>query len=405
MKKERKQAEAYREIAWDVLQILNEPGNMQDSIQRVLAALKTQTGFDAVGIRLQYGDDFPYFAQEGFPPDFLLTENTLIERAADGGVCRDKDDNVCLECTCGLVISGKTDPANRFFTRGGSFWTGSSLPIPDIPTGKERRLRPRDRCIHRGYASMALVPIRNKDRIVGLIHLNDRRKGCFTLETVELLEGIAAHIGAALTRMQSESQREAALEELQKVKEGYRILVENARDLIYRTDENGYFTFLNPTALKTLGYEKEEIIGKHFKIVVSPDKFKEVITFFANQLINKIPNTYYEYPIITKDGQELWIGQNLQLIMKDDRITGFQSVARDITASKQAEKKLQQQAEELLAQNHEISRFNLAAIGRELCMIELKREMNDLCGKLGEPPRYRIAEGYATPPDSTDAQA
>ena len=267
-----KRAEAYREITWDVLQILNEQGNMQASIQRVLTALKTQTGFDAVGIRLQYGDDFPYFAQEGFPPDFLLTENTLIERAADGGVCRDKDDNVCLECTCGLVISGKTDPANRLFTRGGSFWTGTLLPIPDIPTGKERRLRPRDRCIHRGYASMALVPIRNKDRIVGLIHLNDRRKGCFTLETVELLEGIAAHIGAALTR-------------------------------------------------------------------------------------------------------------------------------------KQAEEALQRQTEELLAYNDGLSRFNRAAIGRELRMIELKREVNDLCGKLGEPPRYLIAEGDATPPDSTEAQA
>ena len=86
---ERRWAGAYREMGREVLQILNEPGDLRDSIRRVLVELKTRTGFDAVGIRLQDGDDFPYLAQEGFSKDFLLTENTLIERAADGGVCRD----------------------------------------------------------------------------------------------------------------------------------------------------------------------------------------------------------------------------------------------------------------------------------------------------------------------------
>jgi PAS domain S-box-containing protein len=199
-----KRAEAYREIGREVLQILNEPWDLQVSIQHIIAALKTRTGFDAAGIRLQAGEDFPYFAQEGFSRNFLLTENTLLEHAPDGGVCRDKDGNVNLECTCGLVISGKTDPALPIFTRGGSFWTGDSLPLLDLPAEQDPRLHPRNQCIHDGYASVALIPIRNKDRIVGLLHLNDRRKGCFTLETVELLEGIAAHIGAALMRKQSE---------------------------------------------------------------------------------------------------------------------------------------------------------------------------------------------------------
>jgi PAS domain S-box-containing protein len=201
---ERKRAELYREIGREVLQILNEPWDLQVSIQHIIAALKTRTGFDAAGIRLQAGEDFPYFAQEGFSRNFLLTENTLLEHAPDGGVCRDKDGNVNLECTCGLVISGKTDPALPIFTRGGSFWTGDSLPLLDLPAEQDPRLHPRNQCIHDGYASVALIPIRNKDRIVGLLHLNDRRKGCFTLETVELLEGIAAHIGAALMRKQSE---------------------------------------------------------------------------------------------------------------------------------------------------------------------------------------------------------
>ncbi len=201
---ERKQAEDYREMGREVLQELNEQGNKHDSIQLVLNTLKKWTGFDAVGIRLQNGEDFPYFVQEGFPGDFLLTENILVERGADGGICRDSDGNVKLECTCGLVISGKTDPSHPLFTPGGSAWTNDSFPILDLPPGEDPRLHPRNRCIHRGYASIALIPIRNHENVIGLLQFNDRRKGCFTIESIELLEGIASHIGSALARKQSE---------------------------------------------------------------------------------------------------------------------------------------------------------------------------------------------------------
>ncbi len=202
---ERKQAEAYRETGREILQILNQPGDLAASIQRVLAALKARTGFDAVGIRLQDGEDFPYFAQEGFPKDFLLAENTLAERGADGGMCRDKEGKVGLECTCGLVISGHTDPANPLFTKGGSAWTNDSFPLLGLPSPQDPRPHPRNRCLHHGYASVALVPIRCQDKIVGLIQLNDRRKGCFSLLAVELLEGIATNLGAALMRKQAEA--------------------------------------------------------------------------------------------------------------------------------------------------------------------------------------------------------
>ena len=129
---------------------------------------------------------------------------------------------------------------------------------------------------------------------------------------------------------------------LQVSEERYRTVVENASDMVYRTDENGYFTFVNPAVTRTIGYEADEIIGKHYKMLVRPDMFKEAITFFANQLIKNIFNTYYEYPVITKDGRELWVGQNMQLIKENDRVTGFQAVARDITDRKMAEEKLRE---------------------------------------------------------------
>jgi diguanylate cyclase (GGDEF)-like protein/PAS domain S-box-containing protein len=164
--------------------------------------------------------------------------------------------------------------------------------------------------------------------------------------TERVLEGIGNNlfdnsiVAGFVMNVRDITDRKQVEQALRESEERYRTLVENASDMIYRTDENGYFTFVNPAALRVTGYKKEELIGKHYKLLVRPDMFKEAITFFANQLIKGIHNTYYEYPIVTKDGHELWFGQNLQLIMEEDHVVGFQAVVRDISDRKRIEKEL-----------------------------------------------------------------
>jgi len=201
---EQKETERRQCLSAEILGILNDPHALSDAINRILAAIQRTMGFDAVGIRLQNGDDFPYHSQIGFSSDFLQTENTLIVLDQDGGPCRDKNGNISLGCTCGLVISGKTDPAHPLFTPGGSFWTNDSLPLLKLPAEHNPRLHPRNRCIHEGFCSMALIPVRADQEIVGLLQVNDRKKDCFTLETIHFLEEISANIGVALMRKQAE---------------------------------------------------------------------------------------------------------------------------------------------------------------------------------------------------------
>ncbi|MDD5304354.1 MAG: ATP-binding protein [Elusimicrobia bacterium] len=246
---------AYREIGREVLKILNEPGEFRDSIRLVIAALKASTGFDAVGIRLREGDDFPYSAQKGFSREFLSTEDTLIARDANGGACRDKDGRVRLACTCGMVLSGKTDRANPFLTPGGSFWTNDSSPLLDLAPGEDPRFRPRNECIHQGYASVALVPIRGKDGIVGMIHLNDRRKGCFTPDAIGIMEEIGTSIGAALTRKRLEAT-------LRDSEAKYRGVFESGFDAVLFVDARTHrIESANAAALELYGYTQAELLS------------------------------------------------------------------------------------------------------------------------------------------------
>jgi PAS domain S-box-containing protein len=68
----------------------------------------------------------------------------------------------------------------------------------------------------------------------------------------------------------------------------------------------------------------------------------------------------------------------------------FDGINYDITARMRAEEKIQVQLEKLRTLNDELTRFNSASVGRELRMIELKKEINELCAESGRPPRYPL---------------
>ena len=137
-------------------------------------------------------------------------------------------------------------------------------------------------------------------------------------------------------------QMEDALRESEK---RYRALVENASDLVYGMDATGNIIFVNPSGLRITGYEEKELIGKNYSTLVHPDMRDEAVKFFGRQFVKRIKNTYSEYPILTKEGQEVWLGQNTQLIIEDDHVIGFQSVSRDITDRRRIEEALRESEE------------------------------------------------------------
>ncbi|MFH0784391.1 MAG: PAS domain S-box protein [Pseudomonadota bacterium] len=333
---ERKVLETYKEISREVLAILNEPGDLQQSIQHILTVLKVKTGVDAVGIRLQDGEDFPYFAQDGFSEDFLQTENTLLRRTADGVMCRDKDGNVRLECTCGLVISGRTDPTNALFTPAGSCYLNDSSQLLDIPSGDDIRFHPRNICHHQGYASLAFVPIRGKDRIVGLIQLNDRRKGRFAPDTIELLEGIATHLGAVLIQKQDE-------EKLRKSESHLRTLLQTIPDLIWLKDKNGVYLSCNTKFERFFGTKEADIIGKTDYDFVDPELADFFIEHDRKAMAAGEPTSNEEWITYADDGHRVLL-ETIKTPMYNGGgiLIGVLSIGRDITARKRAEDALQE---------------------------------------------------------------
>jgi PAS domain S-box-containing protein len=131
-----------------------------------------------------------------------------------------------------------------------------------------------------------------------------------------------------------------AEEALKESRVRYRTLVESADDIIYTADLAGYFLYANPVALKITGYLEKEILGTRYLEHIRSDFRPDAEIFYKSQVRTKTESTYYEFPIVTKQGSEVWLGQHVQLISKNDRIVGVQAVARDITTRRNAEDSL-----------------------------------------------------------------
>ena len=171
-------------------------------------------------LRLKEGDDFPYHETNGFDDNFVQMERYLCAYDQTGKVVRDDVGNPVLECMCGNVLSGRTDPQKPFFTEAGSFWSNCTTELLATTTQEDRQARTRNRCNSEGYESVGLIPLRTEDEIVGLLQFNDRRPNQFTPEMIHFFEGLGASIGIALSKKKVQDalrQSELLHREAQKV--------------------------------------------------------------------------------------------------------------------------------------------------------------------------------------------
>ncbi|HVO85247.1 MAG TPA: PAS domain S-box protein, partial [Syntrophobacteria bacterium] len=184
------------------LEIANQHKEMSLLLRGFVAELKKVTGCEAVGIRLLDADgNIPYHAYDGFSQSFHERESPL-SISSDQGMCTN-------------VINGMADPALPFYTEGGSFYTNGTTRFLATLSEKEKG-RIRNVCNQFGYESVAVVPIRSGDRILGVVHVADRQENMVPLESVRILERAAMQLGTAIERVQARAALQRAHDELER---------------------------------------------------------------------------------------------------------------------------------------------------------------------------------------------
>ena len=118
--------------------------------------------------------------------------------------------------------------------------------------------------------------------------------------------------------------------ELSKTQKQFRSLVESAGDIIFNADPKGVFTYVNPAAIRLLGFSEQELLGQKYLDLVKLSDRKRVQAFYVNMIEQQETSSYLEFPAVLKNGGIKWLGQRLQISYSNGKPEGITAVARDI---------------------------------------------------------------------------
>ncbi len=155
-----------------------------------------------------------------------------------------------------------------------------------------------------------------------------------------------------------------------------RSLIEASLDPLVTISPEGKITDVNEGSIKVTGIPREKLIGTDFSdYFTEPAKAREGYErVFAEGFVTDYPLT-----IRHKDGRLTDVLYNAS-VYKDTlgNVLGVFAAARDVTAQKKAEAEVAEQRNKELERLAELERFQRLTVGRELKMIELKKEIEEL---------------------------
>jgi len=159
-----------------------------------------------------------------------------------------------------------------------------------------------------------------------------------------------------------------------------RSLVEASLDPLVTISPEGKITDVNEATIKVTGVDRGKLIGTDFSdYFTEPEKAREGY----QQVFSLGFVTDYPLTIRHRDGRLTNVLYNAS-VYKDvgGNVLGVFAAARDVTAQKRAEAEVAEQRTKELERLSELERFQKLTVGRELKMIELKKEVAELKGKL-----------------------
>ena len=302
-----------------LLELFAQKTSRKEYLDSVVSAIRDWSGCQCVGIRITNSDGLiPYESHIGFRNEFVETENKL-----------------CLKTDACICIRAITQSHERYdvplLTPRGSFHSSNTFKFIDSLTEKGKK-QYRGVCMRYGFASLAVVPICYRNKVLGAIHLADKKENKTSAQTVEFIENMAMLIGEAVHRFDIEM-------ELRESEDRYRQLVELSPEGI-GVERDDKIAFLNTAAARLLGAKSSaELIGKSILDFVHPDHRKRTQRQLEYLRRKGVPLPLRENIFLRVDGTPIDVEVAATPLIYEKGLAA-QIVFRDITERKLAQERI-----------------------------------------------------------------
>lgn len=325
------------EAAVALLRLVNSAEDLPQLADAVCAFVQDWTGCEAIALRLRQGGDFPLYQCIGLTEDFREAEHSLCAFDEAGCLLTDEAGEPRLQCMCGSIISGRAQRRGRFCTAQGSFYAGNvdeflaETGEDDLPEGL------RGRCVEQGYKSLAMLPLRVGQEVIGLLHLCHTRPYAFPRHMIDALERLGESLAVALAHRQKDA-------ELREHERQYRDLVENVSSIVIRTSPDGTINFCNSYACEFFGYKPQELIGRKLTDTIVPpvDSTGADLEARIGDILAE-PEKYrsQENENVTRKGERVWVmWRNEPVYNEAGDFKELLSIGNDLTEHKRTESQL-----------------------------------------------------------------
>lgn len=196
----------------------------------------------------------------------------------------------------------------------------------------------------------------------------------------------------AIERKKNQSEKEKAEKALFDSEAKLRMILENINEIVYTTTQiapdspYGVADFVSNRSESIVGVKSEEFIQKPdlWFSLIHPNDINQ-LNVENSTIFDKKQSGMRKYRMLNKrTGNYIWIEDFVvPKLDAQNNVVGTFGVARDITEQKLAD-------DALLHNINELQHFYNLTVGRELTMIELKKEINELLKKLGLKEKYVI---------------
>lgn len=137
------------------------------------------------------------------------------------------------------------------------------------------------------------------------------------------------------------TERKLAEDALKRSEAKYKYVVNNIKEVIFQTDSQGLWSFLNPAWTEITGFTIEESLGRNFLDYVHPDDRERNTKLFIPLINREKEYCRHEIRYLTKEGGFRWIEVFARLTIDEAGIvTGTSGTLNDVTIRKQSEEEI-----------------------------------------------------------------
>jgi len=139
------------------------------------------------------------------------------------------------------------------------------------------------------------------------------------------------------------SEQKRAEADLASARETLESVLDTLQDSYFESDPSGVITYANIAFCNSVGFSREEVVGKHFRHFTIREKIREIYQKFNHVIESRAPLGPFEYTYRTKDGH-LYIAETIvSPIIEGGVVVGTRGLMRDITDRLKAEREILEQ--------------------------------------------------------------